>query len=1856
MFLFHRDGPIRKACVFISEHPHWNNFILMSIIVNCLLRAFLYEPLAPNKHKKVRDGFDIFFTFLFMLEMFLKIIASGLLFGQKAYLKDGWNIMDGTIVWVSFVCLDFISGGVKGLGGVRAMRGIRPLRTLSKFKSGALFVNTLFTSWVYIWNVFVFLMWFIVLAACSGTVLFKGGLRSRCVLLTDDLVAAAGGDASKATCPDDAILTEDPTTFPIHLDAATGDPTVCGVSYQNCPAEYTCCYYGRHAHVANGKIRFDNILWSALITFQGLTVDGWNEVCYLLMDGLGWPVLLWYALVVVCGAFFVMQLLSAVIVTSLQTCSAEQELIEQLEKERERRRAEAFELQEANGGNKGGDLRSLAVGAVVEKSARGDPDASPRAPPRRDNESREWTPLTDFWESESMKPIRVAFRLHIPALYEVAETDAFNNGIMLMIVFNTIVMMTRHYPETDEFAFANYVMEWIFNGVFCLEFLVKHLGYGIAGYWSVGWNRLDGIIVISSVVDMISPLLGSGVELGFMKALRVLRVMRAVRVLKAAPEAMAVMNAMVTSLTSMGGFLLVWLIFMLIYALLGTRLYGGACVFELDEDAGRLSFNSFMRAMLTLFVTASGEDGFDVMHWTMEASGNSSALFMISWMIISQIILSLLLALLIDTYSVDEDEEEDEEGEERGSTKGEKTNKELIDMEEAQDALRREASLVRQKSDGYDDDGAADADAVFSKARGGKSGKSGKSGVSFLSMRSLERERHAEKKLAAAIESGDLTPEERAKSKSRLSMLRELREQRKVHEVAIVRQWLYDIGYERPVRGPDGSMPPPVLMTAEQERAAKDRLSLKKHFKRKFKLGMHTTPAMEARKTPFAALSVGGDLRANFTAQDLLSDDEPKSRDGKRSAKKTDFSTPASPEYPDNLSDLESDEGFDAARFEKSARGSDARKEKELQRSSSAVSSSTNKSHVPLDIPWDELEWGYRGTGWITITENAYFTNFILFAILWSSIMLAMESPTYPAEGSEAEEAFFGIDVTFTVVFTIEMCIQWAALGLGGYFRATANQLDFIIVFTAWLSLILELSGVDAGTLTALRSLRLLRILRPLRAVRRLPALRMVVDCTMNALPAIKWIMVLGMFLAMILGLFGMQFFGGKLWSCQFPPGVVEAFGEYADETTCSAAFGEYGDRTLTACENEAAAAEFGEPFASATSPVTLTECAMPTIVTKSECEFYNGTWANTEYNFDNIGQALVVVFITSTADNWQDTMYTGIDSVDVGKNLVYDHNLWNSLFYVIVTMLSCFFWANMFVSTLVDQYTKASEAEGVLAMNDVAQTAAMTQALLLTKQQNARRRHWVDREVKDDFTRVCVKIASNPWFGRVMMGVIMLNGFVLTCLHADQPRWLDETDYISGICFQVLYCAEVVILMTAMTPKVYLEDPWNRFDVAIVIAGVIELAVPGDAPWIAVLRTFRIMRLFKIVKGMKELRILMYTIISALPGVSNIGVLLFLLMFMYACLGVTLYGTIDAPFGFPDGLNKYTNFKQWPNAMFTLFVVFTGNWESIFRATYWDCEGDAEDWGRECTYRYSAPFYFFSYYIFANCVLGNLFVSIILDKFTAETTSVTDENTDMVEVVQIAHMLSVFRSMMTQKIRVYQMLTGRLPKKAFYEAEKVYGLFLPDWDGDVLTHEEAVEMLTGLKSMRPTMMAAYKKETSYGSTPAEKLAEKQSATRSRSLAYSVVDGDGEDDATAKSAREPVGRHARRDGSRRSESRRSERDGRAPRTGRTDPDRDEARARRRKERDRRRGGDVDDRLPPVVDDDYDSIDGDDFMSRGGPTPAPGPRDPNGGNARPRAERAEDSQNWLSSCSFIPGLDYCAMAPPAAGKGRGDGVD
>ena len=109
LMVFDRDRSPRKEAIAIMNNKNFNNLIFVSIIVNCLLMAALYDPLDETKNAALSDGTDVFFTFLFMFEMFVKIVALGLLFGEEAYLRNGWNILDGIVVIISFVCLDFVS-------------------------------------------------------------------------------------------------------------------------------------------------------------------------------------------------------------------------------------------------------------------------------------------------------------------------------------------------------------------------------------------------------------------------------------------------------------------------------------------------------------------------------------------------------------------------------------------------------------------------------------------------------------------------------------------------------------------------------------------------------------------------------------------------------------------------------------------------------------------------------------------------------------------------------------------------------------------------------------------------------------------------------------------------------------------------------------------------------------------------------------------------------------------------------------------------------------------------------------------------------------------------------------------------------------------------------------------------------------------------------------------------------------------------------------------------------------------------------------------------------------------------------------------------------------------------------------------------------------------------------------------------------------------------------------------------------------------------------------------------------------------------------------------------------------------
>ena len=94
-----------------------------------------------------------------------------------------------------------------------------------------------------------------------------------------------------------------------------------------------------------------------------------------------------------------------------------------------------------------------------------------------------------------------------------------------------------------------------------------------------------------------------------------------------------------------------------------------------------------------------------------------------------------------------------------------------------------------------------------------------------------------------------------------------------------------------------------------------------------------------------------------------------------------------------------------------------------------------------------------------------------------------------------------------------------------------------------------------------------------------------------------------------------------------------------------------------------------------------------------------------------------------------------------------------------------------------------------------------------------------------------------------------------------------------------------------------------------------------------SVIRGFRIMRVFRLVKASISIRLLIDTILNILPQITNIMGLMGILLFIYAALGLNLFSQVMLQ----DQLNEKNNFQNFGNAMILLMRCATGeDWNLI--------------------------------------------------------------------------------------------------------------------------------------------------------------------------------------------------------------------------------------------------------------------------------------------------------------------------------------
>jgi hypothetical protein len=169
-----------------------------------------------------------------------------------------------------------------------------------------------------------------------------------------------------------------------------------------------------------------------------------------------------------------------------------------------------------------------------------------------------------------------------------------------------------------------------------------------------------------------------------------------------------------------------------------------------------------------------------------------------------------------------------------------------------------------------------------------------------------------------------------------------------------------------------------------------------------------------------------------------------------------------------------------------------------------------------------------------------------------------------------------------------------------------------------------------------------------------------------------------------------------------------------------------------------------------------------------------------------------------------------------------------------------------------------------------------------------------------------------------------------------------------------------------------------------------------GTGGGASVLRVLRLARVFRLVRKLKGLLMLFNTLIISLPGLINIGALLFLLCFVYAVLGMNLFGKVR----FGENLNEHANFTNFGNSILILLRMVTGEaWNAIMYDCMVsdECDSAADCALGECCGSAGAPLYFITFVIFGSFVTLNLLIAVVLDNFSnskkEEGVTVTDDD-----------------------------------------------------------------------------------------------------------------------------------------------------------------------------------------------------------------------------------------------------------------------
>ncbi|KAB1278601.1 Sodium channel protein type 4 subunit alpha A, partial [Camelus dromedarius] len=640
--------------------------------------------------------------------------------------------------------------------------------------------------------------------------------------------------------------------------------------------------------------------------------------------------------------------------------------------------------------------------------------------------------------------------------------------------------------------------------------------------------------------------------------------------------------------------------------------------------------------------------------------------------------------------------------------------------------------------------------------------------------------------------------------------------------------------------------------------------------------------------------------------------------------------------------------------------------------------------------------WNLRRTCF-RIVEHNWFETFIVFMILLSSGALAFED-IYIDQRKTIKTMLEYADKVFTYIFILEMLLKWVAYGYQTYFTNAWCWLDFLIVDVSLVSLTANALGYSE--LGAIKSLRTLRALRPLRALSRFEGMRVVVNALLGAIPSIMNVLLVCLIFWLIFSIMGVNLFAGKFYHC-----VNTTTGDMFDIEEVN----NHSDCLILIERNETA------------------------------------RWKNVKVNFDNVGFGYLSLLQVATFKGWMDIMYAAVDSRNVELQPKYEESLYMYLYFVIFIIFGSFFTLNLFIGVIIDNFNQQKKKISISnifsptkIINDLKHFLYQVNILesIFLSFPSAIHYPSLSGDRKPGMTVSHIPVHGLTLKNYVQRDTVLINFDFSFLYFGGQDIFMTEeqkkyynamkklgskkpqkpiprpgnkfqgmvfdfvTRQVFDISIMILICLNMVTMMVETDDQSeYVTSILSRINLVFIVlftgecmflAELIEKYFVSPTLF-RVIRLARIGRILRLIKGAKGIRTLLFALMMSLPALFNIGLLLFLVMFIYAIFGMSNFAYVKREVGIDDMFN----FETFGNSMICLFQITTSaGWDGllapILNSKPPDCDPNKVNPGSsvkgDCGNPSVGIFFFVSYIIISFLVVVNMYIAVILENFSVAT------------------------------------------------------------------------------------------------------------------------------------------------------------------------------------------------------------------------------------------------------------------------------